>query len=110
MTCLKGAEKRKIRTTLQVRKNNKSQKSILVVFRSNKNISAQIIDLNGNVGEIGGVKYKLKGAVKAKADIFICPYENYDEVMELKNRYNYDIEIIQVPRLIDTYLSLGSSI
>ena len=36
MTCLKGAEKRKIRTTLQVRKNNKSQKSILVVFRSNK--------------------------------------------------------------------------
>ena len=49
MTCYKGAEKRKVRTTLQVKKNNKSKRDILVVFRSNKNISAQIIGLDGNV-------------------------------------------------------------
>ena len=65
------------------------------ITKGRKIVGTGTIDLNGNVGEIGGVKYKLKGAVKAKADIFICPYENYDEVMELKNRYNYDIEIIK---------------
>ena len=31
------------------------------------------IDENGNVGSIGGVKYKLKGAVKNKAEIFLVP-------------------------------------
>ncbi len=46
---IKGFEKRKIRNTLQVRKNNKSRNNILTVFRSNKNIYAQIIDLSGNV-------------------------------------------------------------
>lgn len=65
------------------------------ITKGRKIVGTGTIDADGNVGEIGGVKYKLKGAVKAKADIFICPYENYDEVMELKNRYNYDIEIIK---------------
>ena len=49
MTCLKGAEKRKIRTTLQVKRNNKGKRNILNIFKSNKNIYAQIIDLQGNV-------------------------------------------------------------
>ena len=34
---------------MQVKKNNKSLRNILNVFRSNKNIYAQIIDLKGNV-------------------------------------------------------------
>ena len=34
--------------------------------------------------------------IKEKADIFICPYENYDEVIELKNKNNYNINIIKV--------------
>ena len=73
MTCLKGAEKRKIRTTLQVRKNNKSQKSILVVFRSNKNISAQIIDLNGNVLASATSSSKImKDSLKGKSGIEIA--------------------------------------
>ena len=46
---IKGSEKRRVRNALQVKKNNKSRKNILNVFRSNKNIYAQIIDLNGNV-------------------------------------------------------------
>ena len=55
------------------------------------------IDKNGNVGEIGGVKYKLKGAVNAKSDIFMVPNgENYEECIKLKAKYNYDIEIIGV--------------
>lgn len=55
------------------------------------------IDLDGNVGSIGGVEYKLKGAVKAKADLFLVPNgDNLEEAMELKEENHYDIEIIGV--------------
>lgn len=45
----KGTEKRRIRSTLQVKKNNKTKRNILNVFRSNQHIYAQILDLNGSV-------------------------------------------------------------
>ena len=49
---------------------------------------------DGTVGEIGGVKYKLNGAVKAKADIFLVPKgDNYKEALKEKEANNYDIEI-----------------
>ena len=55
------------------------------------------IDIKGNVGEIGGVEYKLKGAVNAKADLFIVPIgENYDEVIKLVKANNYKIKIVGV--------------
>ena len=58
------------------------------------------IDKNGNVGSIGGVKYKLIGAVKNKADIFIVPNgENYEEALKIKQEKEYDIKIIGVSTL-----------
>lgn len=55
------------------------------------------IDINGNVSSIGGVKYKLKGAVKNKADVFLVPAgENYEEAIELQKKYNYNIDIVSV--------------
>ena len=55
------------------------------------------IDENGNVGEIGGVEFKLKGAVKKKADIFFVPNgDNYKEAIKLKDEFSYDIDIIGV--------------
>lgn len=57
------------------------------------------IDENGNVGEISGVKYKLAGAVKNDADIFIVPTANYKEAIKLKNENNYNIEIIEADTL-----------
>lgn len=60
-------------------------------------IGTGTIDSKGNVGSIGGVKYKLIGAVKGKAKIFIVPNgENYLEAMDLKNKNDYDIEIVGV--------------
>ena len=60
------------------------------------------IDNDGNVGAIGGVKYKLAGAVKAKSNIFFVPNEeNYEEAMKLKKKYNYNIEIVGVDKLED---------
>ena len=53
------------------------------------------INYDGTVGEIGGVKYKLAGAVKKKADVFLVPSNNYQEALELKDKNNYDIKIIE---------------
>ncbi|MCI8330750.1 MAG: PDZ domain-containing protein [Bacilli bacterium] len=53
------------------------------------------ITLDGKVGEIAGVKYKLAGAVRKKADIFIVPSENYKEAIQLKEKNDYDITIIE---------------
>ena len=66
------------------------------------------IDENGNVGSIGGVKYKLAGVVKEKADIFFIPAgENYEEAMKLKKEHDYDIDIVSVSTFDDAieYLS-----
>ena len=54
------------------------------------------IDTLGNVGAIDGVKYKMLGAHKNKADIFICPYENYKEAVKVKEKYDLDMEVVGV--------------
>ena len=54
------------------------------------------IDIEGNVGEIGGIKYKIMGAVRNKMDLVFVPAANYDEAIEVKKEHNYDIDIIKV--------------
>ena len=54
------------------------------------------IDIEGNVGEIGGVKYKLSGAVKNKADIFLVPDGNYEEAYDYKKERGFDIELVSI--------------
>ena len=67
------------------------------------------IDINGNVGTIGGVKYKLKGAVDKKSDIFFVPSgENYEEAIKLKKKYNYKIDVVGVSKLDDAINYLNS--
>lgn len=57
------------------------------------------IDQNGVVGSIDGVKYKLAGAVKKKAKVFIVPTGNYKEALYEKEKNNYNIEIIEADNL-----------
>lgn len=60
------------------------------------------IDSNGNVGEIGGVEYKLKGAVNEKSDIFFVPMgNNYDECLKIKKEKKYDIVIVGISKIDD---------
>ena len=66
------------------------------ITKGYKIVGTGTIDKNGLVGEIGGVKYKLQGAVKDNADIFIVPKENYEEAITEKNKHNYKINIISV--------------
>ena len=64
------------------------------------------ISLDGSVGIIGGVKYKVIGAVQEGAEIFLVPEGNYEEAIEVKKEKGYDIEIIPVKTFKDaiTYL------
>ena len=54
------------------------------------------ITKDGKVGEIGGVRYKLMGAVRNRADIFMCPQDNYAEAVRVKKERNYNIIVIGV--------------
>lgn len=72
-----------------------------------KIVGTGTIDSDGNVGEIGGVKYKLMGAVKAKADVFLAPKgENYEDCVKLKEEKNYDIEILEIETFEDALTKL----
>ena len=59
------------------------------------------IEPDGSVGEIGGVKYKLIGAVKNGAKVFLCPKENYEEALKVAQDKKYDIIIKDVNTLED---------
>ena len=64
--------------------------------KGRKIVGTGTIDFGGNIGEIDGVEYKLRGAVKEKADIFIAPTgDNYKKCVELKEKNNYKIKIIE---------------
>lgn len=65
--------------------------------KGKKIVGTGTIDAEGNVGEISGVKYKILGAVKENADVFLVPKgDNYKEARDLKNERGLDIEIVSV--------------
>lgn len=66
------------------------------------------IKSDGTVIEIDGVKYKLMGAVKEGAKVFIVPSNNYEEALKLKNDNNYKIEIIEADNLHNVIKKLES--
>ena len=59
------------------------------------------IELDGTVGEIDGIKYKLLGAYKKGAKYFIVPESNYEESIKVKEDKKLDIEIISVTTFDD---------
>lgn len=65
--------------------------------RGLKILGTGTIDVDGNVGPVGGIKYKLAGAVRQKGDIFLVPAgKNYEEAINLAKKFSYDIEIISI--------------
>ncbi len=64
------------------------------------------IDINGNVGAIDGIKYKLLGAVKNKADLFLCPIDNYEEAISVKEELDLNLDIIAVESFDDALVKL----
>lgn len=54
------------------------------------------IDIEGNVGEIDGIKYKIAGAVKNKMDVVLVSPYNYEEAKKVVKDNNYNIKIVKV--------------
>ncbi|MFA5603483.1 MAG: S16 family serine protease [Bacilli bacterium] len=70
--------------------------------KDKKIVGTGTIDIDGNVGEIGGIKYKIKGAIKDKMDIFFVPFgKNYEEIIEEQEENNYNITIVPVKTIDD---------
>lgn len=61
-----------------------------------KIVGTGTIDTSGNVGEIGGIKHKLMAADSKNADVVFVPKDNYNEAKELKEKENYDFELVSV--------------
>ena len=69
------------------------------ITKGRKIVGTGTIDSEGHVGSIGGVKYKLSGAVSGNADLFFVPEENYEEALQAKKEKKYDITIVPVKTL-----------
>lgn len=65
------------------------------------------IDPDGTVGEIGGVKYKLLGAHKDGAEVFICPLENYDEAVKVKEEEDMNVVVLGVGTFEEALIELS---
>ena len=59
------------------------------------------IDINGNVGEIGGIKYKIIGAVNNGMDVVLVPSNNYEEAKKVILENDYDIELVRISTFND---------
>lgn len=71
------------------------------ITNGNKIAGTGTIDMNGNVGEISGIKYKIMGAVKEKVDIFFLPYANYEEAKRVVKENKYNINLVPVKTFVD---------
>lgn len=77
------------------------------ISKNRKIAGTGTIDEYGNVGQISGVKFKLKGAYKEGADVFLAPIgENYDEAIKVANEEKINIKIIGVSTLQDAITKL----
>lgn len=71
------------------------------ITKGKKIVGTGTINIDGTVGSISGVEYKLKGAAKKHADIFFVPVDNYEEAINLKNKKGYKIDIVAVSNFDD---------
>lgn len=67
------------------------------------------ISMDGTVGEIGGIKYKIMGAVSNNMDLVLVPKGNYDEALKVKEEKGYDIDIVMVDTFDDAIEYLRNS-
>ncbi len=59
------------------------------------------INIDGTVGEIDGIKYKIMGAHKNNVDLVLVPEGNYEEAIKVNDEYDYGLEIVSVKTFDD---------
>ena len=53
------------------------------------------IDIDGNIGEIDGIKYKIAGAVKNNIDVILVSPYNYEEAKQVIEENHYDLKLLK---------------
>lgn len=71
------------------------------ITKGKKVVGTGTIDTLGNVGEIGGIKHKLMAAYSKNADIVFVPKENYKEAKQIKDKKNYNFELVSISNFDD---------
>lgn len=71
------------------------------ITKGKKIVGTGTIDTSGNVGEIGGIKHKLMAADSKNADIVFVPKENYKEAKQIKDKKNYNFELVSISNFDD---------
>ena len=71
------------------------------ITKGKKVVGTGTIDTLGNVGEIGGIKHKLMAADSKNADIVFVPKENYKEAKQIKDKKNYNFELVSISNFDD---------
>ncbi len=79
------------------------------VTKGRKVVGTGTIDINGNIGEIGGIKYKLMAAKRKKADIVFVPSDNYKEAKEEVKKKGYKFKLVPVKTFDDAINYLENS-
>ena len=59
------------------------------------------ISIDGSVGSIGGIKYKVIAASKAKVDVLFVPNSNYEEAMKVIDENKIKINIVSINNIKD---------
>ncbi len=94
---LKSYQRRKVRVRNNVKKNNITNRPRMVVNRTNKNIYAQIVSVDGKVllqfssilfeDKISGVE---KAKIVGKSIAELCKKANIEKIVFDKGAYNYN--------------------
>ena len=71
------------------------------ITKGKKVVGTGTIDTLGNVGKIGGIKHKLMAADSKNADIVFVPKENYKEAKQIKDKKNYNFELVSISNFDD---------
>ena len=71
------------------------------ILKGRKIAGTGTIDNYGNVGEIGGIKYKIMGAARKGMDVVLVPSANYKEAIKTKKDNKYDLEIVEIKTFMD---------
>ena len=66
------------------------------ITKGYKVVGTGTINTEGLVGEIGGIKYKIRAADSKKADIVFVPKDNYKEAKREYDKNNYKFKLIPV--------------
>ncbi len=75
--------------------------------KGRKIVGTGTIEATGEVGEIGGVKYKVLGAIRDKADVFIAPDANCADAKSVIQKKKSNMKLICVESLNEAIYELS---